>query len=197
MLLSRCPRVNPGHSIRFCPPNTSRLDSPLTLRALVFLAPLSRQTPPTSKHMSTTVRQIVVALCIWFPSFWAQASQTAKHPPTPHSELTIYACTNELGITTFTDRGCLTGPKITLSTINIVQTNTQKPATRAPARKKEQAPAKPRNDELWVQREQNCMDAKSGLDKLRERRRRGYRLRDSAMLDKREAQLHDQRREFC
>lgn len=147
--------------------------------------------------MNKTARLVIGCLSLATTSSIAFAQTSPRGlKPTP---MTIYVCTNEQGHNRYTDRGCLHGPRLTLSTPNIVSTGAArqvKELNSPTVSDKTKRKTRQQRNELQ-QDKMACMDAKRGLDDLRERRRRGYRLRDSAMLNRREADLHRLRRQHC
>ena len=112
------------------------------------------------------------------------------------SQPNIYQCLDSQDIPRFTDRGCLDGPKLVLSPTNIIPTDISHkkelaPLTRPKARKRLDQP------NSYAAKRDACQDAKRGLQELRDRRRRGYRLNETRSLNKREKALVELRRENC
>ncbi|MEM7098737.1 MAG: hypothetical protein AAF541_10805 [Pseudomonadota bacterium] len=116
-----------------------------------------------------------------------------------NTQTDIYQCYNKENTPLFTDRGCLNGPKLILSPTNVITPNA-KPSISAPLNpidppdltKKSSAAGS-----VFQARKQACVEAKQGLEDLRERRRRGYRLNETRSLNQREQALVKQRRKNC
>lgn len=103
----------------------------------------------------------------------------------------IVSCEDEQGIVWFTDLPCPDAREVKVSRITVVETPELTDAERRRLAEIGRSPARVRaaGAQTLVDEQRLCADAQRGLDELRDTRRRGYKVSQSAALDSRERAL--------
>jgi len=113
----------------------------------------------------------------------------------------IYQCEGLRGEPYFSDRYCPKGQRIKTQTISIIEhAALTKEETEQLARLKPPRSTKPRRLRKSARDRQvdvTCHSTRQNLRDLREKRRKGYNVKDSNELEQQERQLKKERRRLC